>query len=210
MLDTVHADTAPPKAIDIGTMSWDALIKSPDIPQNFKDRILLQLQRDGKNGAYIGISDFGRLGVDEEIELNRKKREELLNKATSFATQKAEFIEILQEQRTKTSEEIDEVNDLIKDVPEDSEAGIGLRRYRDLLRDYYEGLGWFIKKTKSATTTTALNTLMNGFGATYQFVMRNRHVMLGALQVSLRGLGAGLGAAGQGLGNLLRFIPLPF
>lgn len=210
MLDTSLAQ-ATEVSRDAGTMTWDDLIKDPTLPQSFKDFIIFQLQRSGQSrGMYIGISDFGRLSVDEEIELNRKKREQSSGSAASFAEEKAEFIDILRQQRDQAGKELDKLNQLLKDMPEGSDAREEVEDYRNLLRGYYNGLKWMTDKAKSATSRAALTPIQNAFEASYQFFMRNRHVMVGALNATFRGLGYAAEAAASGLGSLVRVIPFPF
>lgn len=178
-------------------------------PPALIDFIIRQRQRTSQGSANIKIADFERLGVEEEIADKRKKLADLLNGGAALAARRALFIDMLEKEQRLVSNEIDGVNDLINKLPSKHKSLKDLRDYRDDLRNYYKGLGWFIDRSKTASES-ALDKLMQAFGSSFSLFMRNRAAILSGLQTTLSGVGVAARAIGGAMGQFARLIPLPF
>ena len=191
---------------DIGEMSWGEIIKDPNIPNNFKDLILLQLDATGQNPGFIKRARFG-LTLDEEIEKKRKEREKTIGTALFFQQQKSDFLVLLKHQQDLISKELDNVNNIINKLSGKKEHGLlvkKLKNYRDDLRDYARDLGLMAAGVAVTTSIQGLGALMRAFGHATTAIYNKRAEIMAGLAIAGRITGGLAFMAGKGLGQVTR------
>ncbi|MGH1397963.1 MAG: hypothetical protein ACRBCT_01985 [Alphaproteobacteria bacterium] len=199
-------DTTTKREKDVGEMAWGEILRSPHIPNNFKDLIMLQLDAAGQLPGLIKRARFG-LSLDEEIEQKREEREKALGQLLFFQQQRADFVALLQQQKYMVGKELDNVNGLINKLRgKKGQDGLieDLTDYRNDLRTHEKSLSKMAREAAVVGTIKGLGTLMRTFGRVSETIYNRRAEILGAMAVAGRVVGGVAQLAGQGLGQIGR------